>query len=80
MSVPMKNRKNNLLPFPEPPQEPGTSTIVVQIGSERFAIHFEIEDLPPAEAPVSATPGSAIKILKPASRAKAQKATCPLRA
>jgi hypothetical protein len=46
----MKNRKNNLLPFPKAPQELGTSTIVVQIGSERFAIHFEIEDLPPARS------------------------------
>ena len=54
----MKNRTNNVLPFPKPLQEVGTSTIVVQIGSERFAIHFEIEDLPPAGSAVPRTPES----------------------
>jgi hypothetical protein len=29
-------------------QDTETSTIVVQIGSERFAIHWDIEELPPA--------------------------------
>jgi hypothetical protein len=48
----MKNHKNNVLPFPRPPEEPGTSTIIAQIGSERFAIHVQIEDLPPAAAAV----------------------------
>ena len=48
----MQNRKNNVLPFPEPLEEPGTSTIIAQIGSERFAIHIQIEDLPPAAPPV----------------------------
>jgi hypothetical protein len=52
MTVVMKNRKNNVLPFPKPPEEPGTSTIIAQIGSERFAIHMQIEDLPPAPSPV----------------------------
>jgi hypothetical protein len=52
MTVVMKNRKNNVLPFPRPPEEPGTSTIIAQIGNERFAIHMQIEDLPPAAAPV----------------------------
>ena len=47
MSVVMPNRKNNVLPFPKPPEEPGTSTIIAQIGSERFAIHMQVEDLPP---------------------------------
>ena len=28
--------------------EGGAQTIICQIGDERFAIHFEIEDLPPA--------------------------------
>ena len=42
----MKNRQNNVLSFPTPPEEPGVSTIIVQIADERFAIHFEIEDLP----------------------------------
>jgi hypothetical protein len=52
MTVVMKNRKNNVLPFPELPEEPGTSTIIAQIGSERFAIHIQVQDLPPASRPV----------------------------
>jgi hypothetical protein len=52
MSGPMKNRNNNVFPFPRPLEEPGTSTIIAQIGSERFAIHMQIEDLPPAAPPV----------------------------
>ena len=52
MTVVMKNRKNNVFPFPKPPREPGTSTIICQIGSERFAIHMRVEDLPPAPPPV----------------------------
>jgi hypothetical protein len=52
MTVVMKNRRNNVFPFPRLPEEPGTSTIIAQIGSERFAIHMQIEDLPPAAPPV----------------------------
>ena len=48
----MTNRKNNVLPFPKPPEETGISTIICQIGSERFAIHMQVEDLPPAPPPV----------------------------
>jgi hypothetical protein len=48
----MKNRTNNVLPFPKAPEEAGTPTIIAQIGSERFAIHIQIEDLPPAAPPV----------------------------
>jgi len=48
----MKNRKNNLFPFPKPRREPGTSTIIAQIGSDRFAIHMRFEDLPPAPPPL----------------------------
>jgi hypothetical protein len=48
MTGAMNNRKVNVLPFPEPPEEPGTSTIIAQIGSQRFAIHMQVEDLPPA--------------------------------
>jgi hypothetical protein len=49
----MKNRKNNVFPFPKPPEEePGISTIICQIGSQRFAIHLQVEDLPPAPSPV----------------------------
>jgi hypothetical protein len=47
MSVVMKNSQKKVLPFPAPPEEPAASTIVVQIGTDRFAIHWEIEDLPP---------------------------------
>ena len=43
----MKNRQKKVLPFPKPPEGPVTSTIIAQIGRERFAIHLEIEDLPP---------------------------------
>jgi hypothetical protein len=38
-----------ILPFPKPLGESGTSTIVVQIGDERFAIRWDIVDLPPKE-------------------------------
>ena len=52
MSVVMKNRKNNVLPFPNPPEASGGSTIICRIGSERFAIHMQVEDLPPVPPPV----------------------------
>ncbi|MCU1337762.1 MAG: hypothetical protein JWO19_3343 [Bryobacterales bacterium] len=44
----MKNSQKKVLSFPKPPEEPGPQTIVCQIGGERFAIHYEIEDLSPA--------------------------------
>ena len=44
----MKNRPKNVLPFPTPPAEPLDATIIVQVGKDRFAIHWEIEELPPA--------------------------------
>ena len=46
----MKKNLNNekVLPFPKPREEPEGSTIIVRIGTDRFAIHYEIEDLPPA--------------------------------
>jgi hypothetical protein len=47
----MKNRRNNIVSFPRPPEEPGTSTIVARIGSEGFAIHLQIEDLQAALPP-----------------------------
>jgi hypothetical protein len=61
MTVVMKSRKNNVLPFPKPPEEPETSTIIAQIGSERFAIHMQIEDLPPAARLVVMLKGRAQK-------------------
>ena len=50
MSVLMKNNRNNekVLSFPKPRGEPEGSTIIVQIGTDRFAIHWQIEDLPRA--------------------------------
>ena len=44
----MKNSRKNVLPFPSPPEKDEVSTIVVHIGNDRFAIHCEIEGLPPA--------------------------------
>jgi hypothetical protein len=68
MSGAVKSRKNNVFPFPRPLEEPGTSTIIAQIGSERFAIHMQIEDLPPPAPPVVMWKGrakkAASKILK----------------
>jgi len=47
----MKKTKNKILPFPRS-QEPTRQTIICQIGSERFAIYIEVEDLPPVVAPL----------------------------
>jgi hypothetical protein len=41
-------RRRKVLQFPKPPEQPQTSTITVQIGGDRFAIHWQIEELPPA--------------------------------
>jgi hypothetical protein len=56
----MKNRQT-VLQFPKPPQspqQPQSSTITFQIGRERYAIHYEIEELPtaPLLMPVVARP------------------------
>jgi hypothetical protein len=47
MNVSMTKRPKKVLPFPTPQEEPVASTIIVQIGNDRFAIHWEIEELPP---------------------------------
>jgi hypothetical protein len=44
----MKKSEKKVLPFPTPPIEPAASTLICQIGNERFAITWVIEDLPPA--------------------------------
>ena len=44
----MKNTQKKVLPFPKPPEEPGAQSIICNIGDQRFAIHYQIEDLPPA--------------------------------
>ena len=46
MTVLMKTTRNKVLQFPKPPEESKTSPIVVQIGNERFAIHYRMEELP----------------------------------
>jgi hypothetical protein len=61
----MKKSEKKVLPFPTPPIAPAASTIVCQIGNERFAIHFEIEDLPPA-APL-------LRLKPPAGKGKRMK-------
>ena len=48
----MKKKEKKVLAFPAPREEAGASSVIVQIGRERFAIHFEFEDLPPAVPPI----------------------------
>jgi hypothetical protein len=48
MSILMNNRQKKVLAFPTSPEEPLASTIVIQSGKDRFAIHWKIEELPPA--------------------------------
>jgi hypothetical protein len=50
-----KNQKGNqkkILHFPARREEPEITQMIVQIGRKRFAIHWEIEDLPPAATPL----------------------------
>jgi hypothetical protein len=44
----MKKSEKKVLPFLPQPKEPATATIICQVGNERFAIQWVIEDLPPA--------------------------------
>ena len=44
-----KENEKNVLPFPAPPEKPVGTPMIFQIGGERFAIYWEIEDLPPVE-------------------------------
>jgi len=44
----MKDSQKKIFQFPKPLEEPGAHPIICQIGAERFAIHYRIEDLPPA--------------------------------
>ena len=64
MSVVMKKSQNNVLPFPKRSEEAGVSTITVQIGNERFAIHWKTEDLPPAAPLLPSKPGAKNATLK----------------
>ena len=45
----MKNTQKKVLQFRKPPEEPGDQRIICNIGDQRFAIHYQIEDLPPVE-------------------------------
>ena len=47
MTVVMKDSQRKVLVFPKPSEERGNS-MLVQIGNDRFAIRWEIEELPPA--------------------------------
>jgi hypothetical protein len=47
----MQNSQKKVLQFPKPLEEPGAQPIICQIGADRFAIHYRIEDLPPAATP-----------------------------
>ena len=60
----MKKNDKKVLPFPPPPPGSTDQTVICQIGRERFAIHFEFEDLPPA-AP---TPRPPLLLLQPPTR------------
>ena len=48
----MKDHEKKILPFPKPPGETANSRIVVQIGNERFAIRYQMEELPPVPPPL----------------------------
>ena len=45
-----RNRKQNkkkVLAFRAPQEKPAASPMIFQIGNDRFAIHWKIEELPP---------------------------------
>jgi hypothetical protein len=44
----MDDTRNKVLPFPKAPERAPRPEILVQIGNERFAIRWEIEDVPAA--------------------------------
>ena len=46
----------NVLAFPAPTKNQEKSVIIGQIGRQRFAIHYEIKDLPPATPPLILKP------------------------
>jgi hypothetical protein len=62
----MNDSRKKILQFPKSPEELADSPIVCQIGSERFAIHYQIEDLPPASPPPR------LLILKPRAKKPAK--------
>ncbi len=49
-------KEKKVLPFPAPAKPPADNIITCQIGNERFAIHYQIEDLPPVTHPLVRKP------------------------
>src|ERR1700675_3915357 len=69
MNVVMRKRQKKVLPFPKPSEDPAVRTITIQVGRESFAIHWELEELPPAVPP----PAAPLVLLKrPAKNATAE--------
>jgi len=70
--VAKKNKTNNILPFPaatRPVDETAfpPSTVFLQIGSDRFAIHMQYESLPPLPTRLVSPVTSATEDSKPPS-------------
>lgn len=67
-----KKRANNVLPFPqatrcdEAEQFP-PSTVIFQIGSDRFAIHMQYESLPPLPMRLVSPVASETEVARPPS-------------
>lgn len=72
----MKNSQK-ILPFPKPPEDPGAQTIIFQIGNERFAIHYEIEDLPPAAPLLQWKQRAKTALPKTVKKSVARSYSCP---
>jgi hypothetical protein len=47
-----KKSEKKVLLFPGPPEEREVTSVTFQVGRDRFAIHWEIEDLPPVVEPL----------------------------
>ena len=47
-----KKNEKKVLFFPAPPEERVVTSMTMQVGRDRFAIHWEIEDLPPVVEPL----------------------------
>ena len=65
----MKKREKKVLRFPKSPEDPAVHTITIQVGRERFAIHWELEELPPAVPPPAAP---LVLLRRPAKNAPAE--------
>jgi hypothetical protein len=71
-SLVKKKRVNNVLPFPratrcvEAEQFP-PSTVIFQIGSDRFAIHMQYESLPPLPMRLASPVASETEVARPPS-------------